>query len=170
MVRKHIVVLGAALALMAAGEATAQAPADSQRQGEVRRGERQHGERGGKMRRAGMRGMFKGIELTQAQRDQMQTVHAKYRPQFEAVRESMKPDLTAAREARQRGDTVAARAALERTSAARERARALHEQQNNEIRALLTPEQRTTFDSNAKQMRDRMEKRAGKRPDRARRG
>ncbi len=170
MIRKHIVVLGAALALVAAGEATAQAPADSQRQSEVRRGERQRGERGRKMRRAGMRGMFRGIELTQAQREQMQAVHAKYRPQFESIRESIKPDLEAARAARQRGDTVAARTALERTKSARDQAKALHEQQRNEIRALLTPEQRTTFDANAQRMKERMEKRADKRGDRPRRG
>jgi Spy/CpxP family protein refolding chaperone len=162
MIRKHIVVLGAALALVAAGEATAQAPADSQRQGEVRRGERQRGERGrkmGQMRRAGVRGMFRGIELTQAQREQMQVVHAKYRPQFESIRESMKPDLEAARAARRSGDTAAARTAFERTKSAREKAQALHEQQRNEVRALLTPEQRTTFDANAQKMKERMEKR-----------
>lgn len=163
MIRKHIVVLGAALALMAAGEATAQAPADSQRQGEVRRAERQRGERGRKMRRAGMRGMFRGIELTQAQREQMQAVHAKYRPQFESIRESIKPELEAARAARQRGDTAAARAAFDRTKSTRERAQALHEQERNELRALLTPEQRTTFDANAQKMKERMEKR-GDRP------
>ena len=169
MIRKHIVVLGAALALMAAGEATAQAPADSQRQSEVRRGERQRGERGrkmGQMSRASMRGIFRGIELTQAQREQVQAVHAKYRPQFESIRESIKPDLEAARSARQRGDTVAARAAFERTKSARDKAQALHEQQRNEIRALLTPEQRTTFDANAEKMKDRLEKRG----DRPRRG
>jgi Spy/CpxP family protein refolding chaperone len=166
MIRKHIVVLGAALALVAAGEATAQAPADSQRQGEVRRGERQRGERGRKMHGAGMRGMFNGIELTQAQREQMQAVHAKYRPQFESIRESIKPDLEAARAARQRGDTAAARTAFERTTSARDRAQALHEQQRNEIRALLTPEQRTTFDANAQKVKERMEKRG----DRPRRG
>lgn len=166
MIRKHIVVLGAALALVAAGEATAQAPADSQRQSEVRRGERQRGERGrkmGQMRRAGMRGMFRGIELTQAQREQMQAVHAKYRPQFESIRESIKPDLEAARAARQRGDTAAARTAFERTKSAREQAKALHEQERNEVRAVLTPEQRTTFDANAQRMKERMEKR-GDRP------
>ena len=169
MIRKHIVVLGAALALVAAGEATAQTPADSQRPGEVRRGERQRGERGrkmGQMRRAGMRGMFRGIELAQAQREQMQAVHGKYRPQFEAIRESVKPDMQAARAARQRGDTAAARTAFERTKSARDNAKALHEQQRNEIRALLTPEQRTTFDANAQRMKEKMEKRG----DRSRRG
>lgn len=166
MIRKHIVVLGAALALFAAGEATAQAPtpADSaRRQGEARRGERPRGERGQKMRRAGVKGLFRGIDLTQAQRDQMKTVNEKYRAQFQTLRESLKPDLKAAHEARQRGDTVAARAAWERTNAGRERMRSLMEQQRNEARALLTSEQQQTFDRNAQGMKERMERRAGDR-------
>jgi protein CpxP len=163
MIRRPIVVLGAALALMAAGEATAQSstPTDTlRRQGDVRRGERM---RGHKMRRAGQKALFRGVDLTQAQRDQMKTVNEKYRPQFQTLRESLKPDLKAAHEARQRGDTVAARAAWERTNAGRERMRALMEQQHNEVRALLTPEQQGVFDRNAQQMRERMEKRAGSR-------
>jgi periplasmic protein CpxP/Spy len=158
MIRRPIVVLGAAFALFAASEATAQAPAQAdsaRRQGEVRRGERAQGDRAQKMRRAGLKGLFRGIELTQAQRDQMKTVNEKYRPQFQTLRESLKPDLKAAHEARQRGDTVAARVAWERTNTGRERMRALMEQQHNEVRALLTPEQQTVFDRNAQQLRDR---------------
>jgi Spy/CpxP family protein refolding chaperone len=173
MTRKHIVVLGAAIALFAATEATAQAPAtpdSARRQGEVRRGERVRGQRGQKMRRAGVKGLFRGIELTQAQRDQINTVNEKYGGQFQTLRESLKPDLKAAHEARQRGDTVAARAAWERTSVDRERIRTLMEQQRNEVRALLTPEQQQTFDRNAQQVRERMEKRAGDRQGHARRG
>ena len=173
MTRKHIVVLGAAIALFAAGEATAQAPAtpdSARRQGEVRRGERVRGQRGEKMRRAGVKGLFRGIDLTQAQREQIKTVNEKYGGQFKSLRESLKPDLKAAHEARQRGDTVAARAAWERTSAGRERMRTLMEQQRTEVRALLTSEQQQTFDRNAQQVRERMEKRAGDRQGRGKRG
>jgi Spy/CpxP family protein refolding chaperone len=168
MIRKHVVVLGAAFALFAANEATAQAPAQAdsaRRQGEVRRGARARGQ---KMRGAGLKGLFRGIDLTQAQRDQMKTVNEKYRAQFQTLRESLEPDLKAAHEARQRGDTVAARAAWKRTNAGRERMRALIDQQHNEARALLTPEQQQIFDRNAQQMRERMEKRAGNRKDRGR--
>ena len=165
MIRKHIAVLGAALALVAAGEAAAQskAPTDSaRRQGEISRGERGRGPRGAKMGRGGMKSLFRGIDLTQAQRDQMKVVSEKYGEQFRTLRESLQPDLKAAREARQRGDTAAARAAWERTNTGRERMRALMEQQRNEVRALLTPDQQKTFDANAAQMRSRLEKR-GKR-------
>lgn len=165
MIRKHIVVLGAAVALFAASEATAQAPAQTdsaRRQGELRRGDRSRGERG-QMRQAGMRGLFRGIELTQTQRDQMKTVNEKYRSQFQTIRESLKPDLKAAQEARQRGDTVAARAAFERTKPARERTQALMEQQRTEVRALLTAEQQQAFDRNVQQVKERMEKRGGDR-------
>jgi protein CpxP len=162
MVRKHIVVLGAALTLMVAGEATAQSttPGDTpRRQGEMRRG--QWG-RGSKMRGIGLRALFRGIELTQAQRDQMKAVNEKYRSQFKTLRESLKPDLKAAHDARHRGDTAAARAAWDRTSAGRERMRALLEQQRSEIRSLLTPEQQQTFDRNAQKVRERMEKRGAR--------
>ena len=168
MIRKHIVVLGAALALVAAGDAAAQstAPSDTSRhQGEFRRGERGRGPRGAKMGRVGMKSLFRGIDLTQSQRDQMKVVSEKYGSQFRTLRESLTPDLKAAREARQRGDTAAARAAWERTNAGRERMRTLMEQQRNEVRALLTPEQQKTFDANAAQMRSRLEKR-GKRQGR----
>ena len=161
MIRKHIAILGAAIALFAAAEASAQAPAkpdSARRQGEFRRGDRQRGGRGMKMRRAGVKGLFRGIDLTQAQRDQMKTVNEKYRTQFKTLHESLKPEMQAVREARQRGDTAAARAAWDRTSAAREKARALNEQQRGEIRALLTAEQRQVFDKNALEMKEKMEK------------
>lgn len=165
MIRKHIVVLGAAIAMFAASEATAQAPAQAdsaRRQGELRRGDRARGDRGG-MRQAGMRGLFRGIELTQAQRDQLKTVNEKYHAQFQTIRESLKPDLKAAQEARQRGDTVAARAAFDRTKSARDRMQALMQQQRTELRGVLTSDQQKTFDSNVAQMKERMEKRGGDR-------
>jgi Spy/CpxP family protein refolding chaperone len=162
MIRRHIAVLGAALALVAAGDAAAQsnAPTDTaRRQGDHRRGEHGRGPRGAKMGRAGMKGLFRGIDLTQSQRDQMKVVSEKYGAQFRTLRESLQPDLKAAREARQRGDTAAARAAWDRTNGGRERMRTLMEQQRNEVRALLTPDQQKTFDANAEQMRSRFEKR-----------
>jgi Spy/CpxP family protein refolding chaperone len=163
MIRKHIVVLGAAVALFAASEAIAQAPAprdSARRQGEMRRGGRPRGDIGG-MRQAAMRGLFRDIDLTQAQRDQMKTVNEKYRTQYQSIRsirESLEPDLKAAQEARQRGDTVAARAAVERTKTGREKMQALMQQQRTEVRALLTAEQQKQFDTNVAQMKDRMEK------------
>ena len=175
MIRKHIVVLGAAIALFAASEATAQAPTQrdsTRRQGELRRGDRPRGERRSDMGQAARRGVFRGIDLTQAQRDQMKTINEKYRAQFQTIRESLQPDMKAVREARQRGDTVAARAAFERTKTGRDQMQALMQQQRTEVRALLTAEQQQTFDRNVQQMRDRMEKRAGDRPkgDGSRRG
>ena len=172
MNRKHIVVLGAAVALFAASEATAQAPAPrdtARRQGEFRRGDRPRGDRG-QLRQAGMRGLFRDITLTQTQRDQMKTVNEKYRTQFQTIRESLKPDLKAAHDARQRGDTAAARAAFERTKSGRDRAQALMQQQRTEIRALLTPEQQQTFDKNIAQMKERMDKRMEKRGEGKHRG
>lgn len=167
MIRKHIVVLGAAVALFAASEAIAQAPArpdSAGRQGEMRRGQRPRGERGMRMGREGMRGMLRGIELTQAQRDQVKTINEKYRAEFQTLRESLQPDMKAARDARQRGDTAAARAAWDRNSAGREKMQSLMERQRAELRGVLTAEQQKTFDANLQQVRTRMEKRGGKGP------
>jgi Spy/CpxP family protein refolding chaperone len=172
MMRKHIVVLAAALAVFATREATAQAPAGAdsvRKQDQLRRGGPRTGERGHQMRRVGFKSLFRGIDLSQTQRDQMKVVDEKYRAQFKTLRETVKADFEAARAARQRGDTVAAGAAWERTSTSRERMRALMDQQRTEVRALLTPAQQQTFDRNAQQMRDRMEKRAGS-PRRGKRG
>jgi Spy/CpxP family protein refolding chaperone len=166
MIRKHLVVLGAAVALFAASEAIAQAPAprdSARRQGEMRRGGRPRGDIMG-MRQAAMRGLFRNIDLTQAQRDQLKTVNEKYRTQYQSIRESLKPDIKAAHEARQRGDTVAARAAVERTKTGREKMQALMQQQRTEVRALLTAEQQKTFDANVQQVKERVERRGGDGP------
>ena len=165
MIRKHIVVLGAAVALFAASEATAQAPArpdSAGRQGEMRRGQRPRGERGMRMGREGMPGLLRGIELTQAQRDQVKTINEKYRAEFQTLRQSLQPDMKAARDARQRGDTAAARAAWDRNTVGREKMQALMEKQRTELRGVLTADQQKTFDANVRQVRTRMEKRGGK--------
>lgn len=167
MIRKHIVVLGAAVALFAASEAIAQAPArpdSAGRQGEMRRGQRPRGERGMRMGREGMPGLLRGIELTQAQRDQVKTINEKYRAEFQTLRQSLQPDMKAVREARQRGDTAAARAAWDRNTVGREKMQALMEKQRTELRGVLTADQQKTFDANAQQVRTRMEKRGGKGP------
>jgi len=170
MIRTHIVVLGAAVALFAASEAIAQAPArpdSAGRQGEMRRGQRPRGERGMRMGREGMRGLLRGIELTQAQRDQVKTINEKYRAEFQTLRESLEPDMKAVRDARQRGDTAAARAAWDRNSAGREKMQALMAKQRAELRGVLTPEQQKTFDANVQQVRERGVRGPGKARHRA---
>ena len=105
---------------------------------------------GARMRKgeAGMRGAFRGLNLTDAQKSQMKAIHQKYAPQFKPLMESMRPAMTEARSARQRGDTAAARAAFARTADTRSKVEALRQQERNEVRGILTADQQKAFDAN----------------------
>jgi Spy/CpxP family protein refolding chaperone len=158
-----------------AGVAEAQTPErDRERggRGEMRRGAK---DRQG----VGMRGLFRGIALTDAERAAVRAVGEKYRTQAQAIRQSMRPDIEAARAARQRGDTAAARTAFERTADERAQLTALRERMQGELRAALVPEHRAQFDANVARMKERMANRRegdgwggrrGRRGDEGRRG
>ena len=108
-------------------------------------------------------GAFKDLNLTDAQKAQMKAIHAKYQPQLKTSREQAKPLMEAARAARQKGDTAAFRANIEK---ARQLSSGIRTQEMNEIRAVLTPEQRAKADSamaQRKQERGERGERAGKR-------
>lgn len=136
----------------AAGVAEAQA-----RDGSARERARGEGKRGkGQMGQRGMRGLLRGIELSQAERTQVEAVGQRYRAQFQSIRESMQPDLKAARDARQRGDTAAARAAFARTADERARLQTLMERMQGDVRTALAPEHRARFDANVTRMKERM--------------
>jgi Spy/CpxP family protein refolding chaperone len=139
-----------------AGVVDAQAP--QRDRGERARGE---GRRGGKdgIGQPGMRGLFRGITLSESEKAALQAVGQKYRGQFETIRQSMRPDFEAARAARQRGDTAAARAALARTADERAQLAALTERVRVDSRVALAPEHRAQFDTNVARMKERMAKR-----------
>ena len=137
--KKHLAVLAAALvaaAPMAHAQATT-APA-SGAQHEMR------GMRG--MRGPGHEGMFKSLNLTDAQKAQVKAIHEKYAAQFKSARDAAKPDFDAMRAARQKGDTAAARAAREKLHADMAPTQKVHEQEMAEIRAILTPAQQQQLD------------------------
>jgi Spy/CpxP family protein refolding chaperone len=139
-------VVGLLVVVAAAGAAEAQAP---QRDGAK---DRQAGHRG-------MRGLLRGIALTDAEKANLKAVGDKYQGQFQAIRQSMRPDFEAARAARQRGDTAAARAAFARTADERAQLQALTDRMHVDARAALTAEHRTQFDANVARMKERMAKR-----------
>jgi Spy/CpxP family protein refolding chaperone len=150
-IRSMVVLLVAA---GAAGVAEAQAPPRD-------REPRARGEmgRGGKDRQMGhrrMRGLLRGINLTDAEKANLKTVGEKYHGQFETIRQSMRPDFEAARAARQRGDTAAARAAFARTADERAQLEALTERMRVDARAALASEHRAQFDANVARMKERM--------------
>ncbi|MGI8618052.1 MAG: Spy/CpxP family protein refolding chaperone [Gemmatimonadaceae bacterium] len=146
MNRIHTAVAAVAMLIGAATVASAQTPAPQQ------------GQQGGKAQR-GAHGMMADLNLTNAQKEQIKAIHAKYRVQFQQLRERSRPDVEAARAARQAGDTAAARAAMARARSQGTAVAALRQQEQAEIRAVLTAEQQTKFDARQAQMRERMAQR-----------
>jgi Spy/CpxP family protein refolding chaperone len=140
------VVLGLLVVAAGVGVAEAQSP---QRDGANRR---HAGQRA-------MRGLMRGINLTDAEKANLKAVGEKYQGQFATIRQSMRPDVEAARAARQRGDTTAARAAFARTADQRAQLRALTDRMHADARAALTAEHRSQFDTNVARMKERMAKR-----------
>jgi Spy/CpxP family protein refolding chaperone len=183
MLKFRAAAMSAAAVVGLAVFAGAQTPAPKDTAHRGIRGER-HGQMDGK-HRAGMRGQrghfgrraaqgrgefVKDLNLTDAQKTRIKSIHEKYQPQLKKLREDSRTQFKAIRDARQKGDTSAA--ARERFRAQREqfqnRVRALREQERNEIRAVLTADQRAKWDAakakreNAmKQRHERMQQRRG---------
>ena len=135
-----------------AGVAAAQAaPAPQTRpdSGLYRRGPRAGGEFRG---RRGEGREFADLNLTEAQKTQIKAIRDKYKTQFQSLRAQQKPLMDAARAARQKGDTAAFRSNMQQ---ARQLAQPLRTQEMNEIRNVLTPDQRAKFDARQKEMADR---------------
>lgn len=145
----RIVALGAAVALGlgAAGELRAQAnPAP---QAGAERGAKARGERGerGRMQGRHLGGLFRDIDLTDAQKEQLKAIHERYRPQMQALR----PERGERRDSTARPD-----------SATRAQALALMTRRNADIRAVLTADQQATFDRNVAQMKEHGARKGGK--------
>lgn len=99
----------------------------------------------------GDRGFGRDLNLTDAQKAQIKTINAKYKPQREALRNQSKPFMDAAKAARQKGDTAAARANFEKARQVMQNA-SFRTQEQAEIRAILTPDQQAKFDAHQKTM------------------
>ena len=150
--RRSSAAVGLALVL-AAGAAQAQQTTPGQpggRRGAPRQELRQE-RNGGRM--------LRGITLSAAQQTQLRAINEKYAAQGKPLREAMRPAMQEARAARQRGDTVAARSALQRTSEQRKQMTALQERRLAEVRGILTADQQRQFDANRAELKARMEQR-----------
>lgn len=154
-----VLALGAAMMVGTGGVAFAQQTDSSARpRAEQERGaKRQQGERG--MRRGERRGgpklgraLFRGIELSAEQRTSVRQINEKYR----AERLQLRDRLRATRTEGQRPDS-AQRAAF------REQGAQLMQRHRGDLRAVLTAEQRTTFDANVTKLEQRMSERRAKR-------
>lgn len=147
-----LLILGAS-AGMAYAQATQPAPDASSRRAAIKDGR-------GPDR--GARGLFRGIELTDAEKASLKTVRAKYKDQFKSLHDSFKPQREELRAARQRGDTAAAKAIWAKSADQRAKARAVETQMRSDLRAALTPAHREQFDKNVAALEQRMERRASK--------
>jgi Spy/CpxP family protein refolding chaperone len=139
--------LGALMIVGVAGVSAAQStttpPTRAQRSGEVQG------------RRGGGRGFGADLNLTDAQKAQIKTIRAKYQPQNEALRTQAKPFMDAARAARQKGDTATARVQMEKARQVMQGGQTFRNQENAEIRAILTPDQQAKWDARQKNMAER---------------
>ncbi len=147
-----------ALTLGAASIAAAQEPTPAPQQPQAQQ-QGQWGQRGRFQRagRRGLRALFRGVNLTAQQKEQIKAINQKYAAQTKPIREAMRPAMQEMRDARQKGDQNAARAVFERTKPQREQLRQIREQELKDVRAILTPDQQKTFDQNAAQLRERMQ-------------
>jgi protein CpxP len=119
------------------------------------RGERHRGMRGGKYgRHGGMRGgMFglRGIELTDAQKEQVRLIREANKPS-----EAQMAEMKAMRDTRKAGGAFN-EAQKEQMKAFREQMRAKHESVRAQVLAILTPEQRTQLEARKAEMQQRRE-------------
>ena len=105
---------------------------------------------GARAQRGGKHGPLRGLKLSAAEKARVKSVHAQYATEVKPMRESLKPAMQEARADRQKGDTAAARAVLERTKSSRESLRAVRRREETELRAALTPANQKQFDANTK--------------------
>ena len=122
----HVSALGAALLLAVAPMANAQAGGGTDGRG--------GGRGGGRM----MAMLFKGIDLTDAEKAQVDSIQAAYRAKMPARTPGQAPDPSA-------------RAAM----------REIMQKETADLRSVLTPDQQKVFDKNVEDMRNRQRDRSG---------
>lgn len=105
--------------------------------------------------RPGRGGLFRGVNLSEAEKTRLKEIRLKYGAESKSLRESLRPALEEARSARQSGDTAAFRAAVSRTADDREKLRAMMTRARVDIRSALSQENQRVFDANAKQVKQR---------------
>lgn len=151
MLAGGLLVFGAAA--VASAQATQTAPngqhAHGQRGQAGARGERGPGARGA-------RALFRGIQLSDAEKANIKNVNAKYAPQMKALREQFKP---AQQGKIAKGDTAARRAQWEQNKPLRDQMQKLMQSERADLRAALSPENQAKFDTNVQQAEARFAQR-----------
>ena len=146
MTRIRATALAAVLFLSFAGVASAQGGYGHGR-GRGMRGDRaEHGQ------------LMKDLNLTDAQKNRIKTIHEKYQTQFKALRDQTRPKLNPGQTG-QRPDSATREQLRRSREALRPRFESLRQQEQNEVRAVLTAEQRAKFDARVAERKQRMEAR-----------
>lgn len=148
--------LGLALVVGAAGAAAAQSnrPDNRPDAAQHQKGEKgEKGERGMRRGRGGPDGMLlKGITLTDAQKTRLEALRKDQRADMQKNREQFGSVMKEARDARQRGDTVTARAKMEQVRGQMDKQR---ERQIASLRTILTADQQKQLDANVAEWKQR---------------
>jgi Spy/CpxP family protein refolding chaperone len=137
----------AARTARAGGRPGAQRAARGMRPGQARGARSARAQRAPRAQRAQRARAMSRVELSAEERARVQQVNEKYRARLTALRQAMAPDVKAVREARQRGDTAAARASMQKVAQQRASISALGEQRRVEARAALSAATRQKLDS-----------------------
>ncbi|HEX7981658.1 MAG TPA: periplasmic heavy metal sensor [Gemmatimonadaceae bacterium] len=99
--------------------------------------------------------LLRGIKLSDAEKARVKEIRGKYQTESRSLRASLRPAMQDLRAAREKHDSVAMKAAWDRTTADRQKLDALMQRERAEIRSALTPEHQTQFDANTKQLEER---------------
>ena len=100
-----------------------------------------------------IRASMRGITLTETEKTSLNAVRETYQPQFQTVAAEMKPIRMALRDARQKHDTVAARAARKALQEKRRAGVGVLQTSLRDIRGKLSAEHQTQFDANLVRVR-----------------
>jgi Spy/CpxP family protein refolding chaperone len=113
--------------------------------------------RGGHPRQRFDRALFRGITLSDAEKTNIQAVHAKYASQMQTLSSQMRTEAQNAKAARQRGDTAALRSIRANIVAQRTQ---MMQAERNDLRGALSSQNQSTFDANVQKMQSRASKRS----------
>ena len=127
----------------------------AQAQSSTTQPQRQRQAMGRELRGGRGRGVLRGIRLNDAEKTQVKAIRTKYAAEAKSLRESIRPAMQDLRTARQKRDSVAVKAAWDRTAGERQKLQALMQRERTEVRAALTPEHQKVFDANVKTLEQR---------------
>ena len=160
MLKVRTLALGALMVVGVAGVSAAQSTTTPRTRADS--GAYHRGAQMGARRAGGREGFGRNLNLTDAQKTQIKAIRQKYQPQNTALRTQSKPYMDAARAARQKGDSATARTNMDKVRQIMQGGQTYRNQENADIRAILTPDQQAKWDAHQKAAADHRGKGWGK--------